>query len=70
MNEKQLLHYQAKLAYKTDSWDVYVALEAAEQWGVVDGRSLEAYKRDGMNCLPTCVGLGIDVFRVDRWQGE
>jgi rhodanese-related sulfurtransferase len=54
MNENQLLHYQAKLAYETDSWDTYVALTEGKSWVVVDGRAPEAYKREH---IPTAINL-------------
>ena len=46
MNETQLAHYQAKLSYETDSWDVFEALGAGEPVVVVDGRSAEAYAEE------------------------
>ena len=46
MSLQQLGHYQAKLAYEADSWDLYLALEAGEKIVVVDGRSAEAYARE------------------------
>jgi rhodanese-related sulfurtransferase len=42
MNE-QLNHYQAKLAFEIDSWDLKVALEAGENIVVIDARSSEAF---------------------------
>lgn len=41
--EEQLKHYQDKLAYETDSWDLKVALEANDNVVVIDTRSPEAY---------------------------
>ena len=46
MNEIQLAHYHAKLSYETDSWDLYVALEAGKPVVVVDGRSAEAHAEE------------------------
>lgn len=43
MKENQLLYYQAKLQYETDSWDLYVALKGDMPWVVIDGRAAEAY---------------------------
>lgn len=40
MNE-QLRHYEDKLTYETDSWDLKVALEKGENVIVVDARSLQ-----------------------------
>ncbi|MDE2753933.1 MAG: rhodanese-like domain-containing protein [Gemmatimonadota bacterium] len=46
MNIDQLNHYKQKLAFETDSWDVYEALSRNEPVVVVDGRSAEAYARE------------------------
>ncbi len=46
MNIDQLNHYRQKLAFETDSWDVYEALNRNEPVVVVDGRSAEAYARE------------------------
>lgn len=47
MSGEQLAFYQQKLAYETDSWDLYVALQdEGQQVVVVDGRSREAYVRE------------------------
>ena len=46
MNIDQLNHYQRKLAYEMDSWDLYVALGENEPIIVVDGRSAEAYAQE------------------------
>lgn len=45
MNE-QLRHYERKLAFETDSWDVKVALESGENIVVIDARSPEAYQKE------------------------
>lgn len=45
MNE-QLRHYERKLTFETDSWDVKVALESGENIVVIDARSLEAYQQE------------------------
>jgi rhodanese-related sulfurtransferase len=39
----QLQHYEDKLAYEIDSWDLKVALEAKDNVIVVDARSPQAY---------------------------
>lgn len=46
MNAEQLRHYQSKLAYEMDSWDVYEALENGGPFVVVDGRTAEAYANE------------------------
>ena len=45
MNE-HLSHYDQKLAFETDSWDVKVALESGENIVVIDARSAEAYQKE------------------------
>jgi len=54
MNIDQLNHYKQKLAFETDSWDVYEALGKGEPVVVVDGRSAEAYAREH---IPGAVNL-------------
>ena len=54
MNIDQLNHYKQKLAFETDSWDVYEALGKDEPVVVVDGRSAEAYAREH---IPGAVNL-------------
>lgn len=44
MNE-HLSHYEQKLAFETDSWDVKVALESGENIVIIDARSPEAYQK-------------------------
>ena len=46
MISTQLAHYQNKLAYEMDSWDVFAALQAGEQLVVVDGRGSSAYEKE------------------------
>lgn len=43
---EQLAYYQKKLAFETDSWDLFLALKAGENVVVVDGRSKEAWARE------------------------
>lgn len=44
--EEQLRHYEKKLEFETDSWDLKMALESGENIIVVDARSSEAYKKE------------------------
>jgi rhodanese-related sulfurtransferase len=46
MSLEQLAFYQQKLAYETDSWDLYVALQEGQRVVVVDGRSREAFAKE------------------------
>jgi rhodanese-related sulfurtransferase len=43
--EEQLKHYENKLAFEIDSWDLMVALEARENIAVIDARSPKAYQK-------------------------
>jgi rhodanese-related sulfurtransferase len=54
MNVDQLNHYKRKLAFETDSWDLYEAMSRNEPVVVVDGRSAEAYARER---IPGAVNL-------------
>lgn len=54
MNTDQMEHYNRKLAFETDSWDLYEALGRNEPVMVVDGRSAEAYEREH---IPGAVSL-------------
>ena len=42
--ELQIAHYENKLKYETDSWDLYEALSKNENIVVIDTRSPEAYE--------------------------
>lgn len=44
--DSQRKHYEDKLAYETDSWDLHLALKAGENVIVVDARSTEAYQAE------------------------
>lgn len=44
--EEALKHFENKLAFETDSWDLKVALEAGENIVVVDARSPQAYQKE------------------------
>ena len=44
--DQQLKHYESKLAFETDSWDLKVALESGENIVVIDARSPEAYQEE------------------------
>ena len=43
--DEQAKHYQNKLDFEIDSWDLHVALEAGEEVVVIDARSPESYAR-------------------------
>ena len=45
MNE-QITHYETKLAFETDSWDLKAALESGEKVLAIDARSPEAYQKE------------------------
>ena len=42
----QIEHYESKLAFETDSWDLKVALESDENVVVIDARSSQAFQRE------------------------
>jgi rhodanese-related sulfurtransferase len=42
----QIQHYEDKLAYEIDSWDLSVALEGGENVVVIDARGPHAYERE------------------------
>ena len=44
--EEQIRHYENKLAFEIDSWDLKVALESGEDVIVIDARSPEAYQKE------------------------
>lgn len=50
----QIEFYEAKLAYETDSWDLFEAMRSEEPWIVVDARSGEAYAQEH---IPTAVSI-------------
>lgn len=43
--DEQLKHYENKLAFEIDSWDLKQALEAGERVLIIDTRSPEAYQK-------------------------
>lgn len=45
MNDQQA-HYENKLAYEIDSWDLRVALKRGEDVTVIDARSREAFQAE------------------------
>jgi rhodanese-related sulfurtransferase len=45
MNE-QMRHYETKLQYETDAWDLNEALRTGEDVRVIDARSPEAFNRE------------------------
>lgn len=47
--QEQLAHYQNKLAFEIDSWDLKVALEAGEKIIVLDVRSPELYAEEHLS---------------------
>lgn len=54
MNAAQMEHYKQKLAFETDSWDLFEMLGRDEPVVVVDGRSAEAHARER---IPGAVNL-------------
>jgi len=46
MSIEQMAHYQSKLAFEMDSWDLHVAISNNEAVVVVDGRSEAAFAKE------------------------
>jgi len=44
--ENQIRHYETRLAFETDSWDLKVALESGENVIVIDTRSGDAFANE------------------------
>lgn len=44
--DQQVGFYEAKLQFETDSWDLFDALQGAENVVVIDARGVEAYERE------------------------
>lgn len=51
---QQLAFYQAKLAFETDSWDVFNALARGDALTLIDGRSAQAYAAE---TIPGAINL-------------
>lgn len=52
--DEQIAHYERKLAFEIDSWDLKVAREAGENIVVIDVRSPEAFHKEH---IPGAVNL-------------
>lgn len=46
INQEQISHYQNKLHYEIDAWDLHQALLTGETIVVIDARSKEAYEKE------------------------
>lgn len=46
VDTEQVLHYQQKLHYEIDSWDLYTALQNQENVVVIDARAASAYQKE------------------------
>jgi rhodanese-related sulfurtransferase len=44
--DEQIKHYEDKLAFETDSWDLKVGMESGKNVIVIDTRSPEAYQNE------------------------
>lgn len=44
--DEQIRHYETKLSFETDSWDLQAALESGDKVLVIDARSPEAYQKE------------------------
>jgi rhodanese-related sulfurtransferase len=52
--EKQIAHYENKLKYETDSWDLFDGLSKNENIVVIDARSPEAYE---LEHIPSSINI-------------
>ncbi|HIP62485.1 MAG TPA: rhodanese-like domain-containing protein [Sulfurovum sp.] len=52
--QNQILHYQNKLKYEIDSWDVSVSIESSEDVVIIDTRSPEVYHKEH---IPTALNI-------------
>ncbi|PSW62122.1 rhodanese [Photobacterium kishitanii] len=66
MQIDQLNHYQKKLAYEMDSWDLSVALKQDENVVVVDGRSAEAYELEHISGAISLCHKDINVHATEN----
>lgn len=46
VNQEQISHYQQKLQYEIDSWDLFNAMENGDDIVIIDARSSEAYNNE------------------------
>ncbi len=60
---QQIAHYEKKLQYGTDSWDLYKGLSKNENITVIDARSPEAYE---IEHIPSA----IDIPHRSRISGQ
>ena len=52
--DDQIQHYEEKLSYETDSWDLNEAIQNGERIVVIDARSTEAFEEEH---IPGAVNL-------------
>ena len=65
MSIEQMTHYQSKLAFEMDSWDLHVAISNEDALVVVDGRSEAAFAKEH---IPGAINLphrGICIFSTE-----
>ena len=77
--DDQIQHYEEKLSYKTDSWDLNEAIQNGERIVVIDARSAEAFEEEhipGAVNLPhrtmsqaTTSHLNREILYVTYWDG-
>lgn len=59
--DEQIKHYERKLAFETDSWDLKTGLESGENIIVIDVRSAEAYHKEHIPGAMNIPRLEIDI---------
>ena len=67
----QVKHYEDKLAFEIDSWDLNAALELGEEVVVNDARSTEAYRSEH---IPGAINVPVAAMHrpgtVDWWKRD
>ena len=64
MNE-QIKHYEEKLSYEIDSWDLKIALDNKEKIIVIDTRSPEAFQKEH---IPGAINIPHRTMNEERTQ--
>lgn len=58
--QNQIQHYENKLAYEIDSWDLNEAMKLGEKLTVVDARSAEAYAKGHIHGAVSILRKGVE----------
>ncbi len=63
--EEQIKHYEEKLKYEMDSWDLFEALNKGEKIKVIDARSEEAFNTEH---IPTAINIPHRTMNIGTTQ--